>query len=238
MNRKIIITCLVLSLFAIQYSHAQIRHIDLNVAMDDKIANDTVYSPGNLSVTGYIINNGPDSIFRGDGIYLEYMFGNQYYGIQYISCPKNLAVGDTLANTQSLGLFFKPNVFNITTCAIANMVGSARDSIIPETKAQLKNNKGCQPINHISNYPTKNSKIYQNSANMYPNPTSDKLIIDNITNVTVEVYNHLGKTLIKESTVGDGKNQLTLDVSQWKVGIYIIKLNHDGVTQTLKFEKN
>ncbi|PZR23330.1 MAG: hypothetical protein DI539_03505 [Flavobacterium psychrophilum] len=74
--------------------------------------------------------------------------------------------------------------------------------------------------------------------NIYPNPAKDVLnITSEITGATgsYEIYNTLGQA-IATGNVTFEKEQ-SIDISGLSQGIYIIKLNREGKTKTLKFIK-
>lgn len=74
--------------------------------------------------------------------------------------------------------------------------------------------------------------------NIYPNPARDILnITSDITGVTgsYEIYNTLGQVIISKNITFE--DALNIDISALSQGIYILKLNREGKTKTLKFIK-
>ncbi|TDR24226.1 LamG-like jellyroll fold domain-containing protein [Flavobacterium cheniae] len=82
-----------------------------------------------------------------------------------------------------------------------------------------------------------NSNFELNSViELYPNPTSGILNIDSQQNVTVEVYDLLGKLVLNQK-ISVGTN--SFDISNFNTGVYILKVtNGNGNTQTHKLIKN
>ncbi len=65
--------------------------------------------------------------------------------------------------------------------------------------------------------------------NIYPNPTATgfvKIPSVNSSNISVEIFDVLGKSVIKKATL---KNE-TLDVSRLKPGVYMLKIQQDNAT--------
>jgi hypothetical protein len=75
--------------------------------------------------------------------------------------------------------------------------------------------------------------------NLYPNPTNSLLSItfknENF-NGTLEVYDMIGKKVMSQSI---GSNKLiSIDISNLKKGLYLLKISFDGKSETKKFIKN
>lgn len=63
----------------------------------------------------------------------------------------------------------------------------------------------------------------QTSVSVYPNPTTDFLIIDNATQGLMSVYN-LSGSLVMQTTISNGQNQVP--VGQLQEGIYLLQINN------------
>jgi len=72
----------------------------------------------------------------------------------------------------------------------------------------------------------------------YPNPTKDFINLDfsgyNDTEIYAEVFNMLGQKIKVFENVGISKN---LDLSELISGIYLLKISHNGASQTIKIKK-
>ena len=65
---------------------------------------------------------------------------------------------------------------------------------------------------------------------MYPNPTSGKLTIDAKNFEGVEVYDVSGRLIIKSELK-------TIDLEEQSKGIYLLRINANGITQEFKVFK-
>lgn len=82
-------------------------------------------------------------------------------------------------------------------------------------------------------FSTPNSFIY----NMYPNPVLTVLNIDNTLEVTsVEIFDVTGK-VVRSTQVAFVQN-VTIDVAELQVGVYIVKVTNNKGIQSSKFIKN
>lgn len=223
--------------FSFNVCHGQSRKIDLKVELSDSLANDTVYSPGSLPVKAYLINNGPDSIFRFDRFMIDFVFGNSVYSRVFPSATKDMGVGDTFFYNANLPLVYKVNVFNITYCAYAEIYSLTKDSFIAETKNELKNNTGCQPISHISNYTSIKKIDSDASVIVYPNPATKELTIKSNHHYAIEIYDQMGKYLINIPLSANFSTEKQIDISQLQKGIYFLKIIYSGNSEVVKFEK-
>jgi hypothetical protein len=66
---------------------------------------------------------------------------------------------------------------------------------------------------------------------LYPNPTSDKVIISAPHEATLNVYNQLGMQ-VKTVKLGEGENEV--DMAEMKSGIYVFRTNTGVAERVLK----
>lgn len=88
----------------------------------------------------------------------------------------------------------------------------------------------CEPDDLLSNslFPTASTIHFK----VYPNPTTEYLLIDILNIETATIYNIIGRKVIKIN------NQKRIDISSLSKGVYLIKV-YDGVhSSTKKFIKN
>ena len=71
-----------------------------------------------------------------------------------------------------------------------------------------------------------------------PNPASLNLNIEipgNVENATLKVFDLLGKKVLEREI--SGMQTMSVDVSNWNSGVYIVRVTSDDVTQTKRFIK-
>lgn len=80
---------------------------------------------------------------------------------------------------------------------------------------------------------------FDNTVNIYPNPTKDMLIInisDDFSGMKYSIYNSLGQEIMNKKIVS--QSELKIDISKISSGTYIIKLEKNNSSKTLQFIKN
>ena len=81
------------------------------------------------------------------------------------------------------------------------------------------------------------------SMHVYPNPVSDQLTIDfvsdlDITNVDINIYDLTGKILIHTQVdLVIGSNEIPMDVSTLPKGTYLVQFNYGADSQYAKIVK-
>lgn len=70
---------------------------------------------------------------------------------------------------------------------------------------------------------------------LYPNPATDKLQILNCIGSTIEIYNELGKMVLKNIIE---QARQTIDITGLKPGVYFVRVNNNGTTINEKLVKN
>ncbi|MEN8137088.1 MAG: RICIN domain-containing protein [Bacteroidota bacterium] len=78
------------------------------------------------------------------------------------------------------------------------------------------------------------NKIDQSKISVYPNPATDKLIIDTKNEVLIEIFSIKGLKLISKNI----SSKTNIDVSNFETGIYIIKSTNEYSISTMRFIKN
>jgi len=82
----------------------------------------------------------------------------------------------------------------------------------------------------------KNNKT--ENLNVYPNPTKDFITLNfsnhNNAKLSVEVFNMLGQKLKVFENISISEN---LNLSELSSGIYLLKINYNGINQTIKIKK-
>jgi hypothetical protein len=79
------------------------------------------------------------------------------------------------------------------------------------------------------------------SVKIYPNPVRDNLFlsIENITNLKVEVviFNSLGGEMLRKNESADSSNDIKMNISNFKPGLYFAKITIDNQIYTRSFLK-
>jgi hypothetical protein len=75
------------------------------------------------------------------------------------------------------------------------------------------------------------SEINKTNLNIYPNPTTGLVNIENAEGATIELINVLGQSVMK---IENAKSVETIDLSAFESGTYIVKVQNDNNTTTKK----
>lgn len=90
------------------------------------------------------------------------------------------------------------------------------------------------PYNFVINTALGITKNIINKVNFYPNPVKDILYIDNIAASKATIYSFLGQQLEVKNI---DTSSSTIDMSKYAKGIYLITLENENQTQTIKVIK-
>lgn len=228
MNKFKISTLLLFMAFALCSVHGQgrkTRFCDIKVEIDRFNEGDTFYTPGLIYTRMFIINKGPDTVYKGDMLHIEYKFGGYYYNPSFPPCGKKLGVGDSLLFERRFSPNGYLNVFDGIFCSFAKLAQIYNgDSLIYENNLQLKDNWSCMRANHIALLSTE--KTTSVNAQVFPNPCRDGFFIPKDQLKTMVVYTMDGKTIpIKaggmEAVSHDGFVKIA--TNGWKPGLYLVK---------------
>lgn len=171
------------------------RLADFKIQIDKTNEGDTFFTPGNIYCKFYIINQGPDSVFKGDLLHVEYRFGGYYFNPHFPKCSTPLGKGDTMIYEYSLKSNGTNNVANGTFCCFAKLAQIYNgDSLIYENNNQLTNNWSCMIANHIV-LNNNSNRILQESISIYPNPFTNFFFIENNSDQELALYNLNGRKL-------------------------------------------
>lgn len=201
------------------------RNVDLKVELDRFNEGDTFYTPGNIFSRMYIINKGPDSVFKGDMLHIEYKFGGYYYNPTFPPAGASLGIGDTLVFAKYISSNGYLNVFNGTFCGFARVAKIYNtDSLIYETPLQEKDNWSCMKANHIALLSSKDMPV--SSHYLFPNPCRDYFFIPRTNSRKVKIYSIDGRLIeLPEPTIINSKGEelYKFDISNLQGGLYIIQ---------------
>ncbi|NVN93867.1 MAG: T9SS type A sorting domain-containing protein [Bacteroidetes bacterium] len=84
-----------------------------------------------------------------------------------------------------------------------------------------------------------NMIVSSDKINIYPNPASNKLIIDiqqlkNLQNTSISIYDIKGNLIFQQAVI---QLQTELNITDFSKGVYVIKLNNDNISIVNKFVK-
>lgn len=77
------------------------------------------------------------------------------------------------------------------------------------------------------------NEIQAIETNIYPNPAKDILIVDNVNNADIYIYNTLGQMVKKITNVVGSKE---INVSDLNNGMYIVRIQKGESVQTKKIQ--
>lgn len=210
------------------------RFVNFKVELDRFNEGDTFYTPGNIFCRMYIINMGPDTVFKGDMLHLEYKFGGYYYNPTFPPSPKTFGKGDTLVYSKYISSNGYQNAFNIPFCGFSRLAKVYNgDSLIYETPIQEEDNWSCMKASHIALLST--HKTVKNTLKVYPNPCSDFLYLAGKKNSQLFVFTIDGRKLsVHPTSHNTGTGDIEFDMRFLPAGLYL--LEYEG--KTCKLIKN
>lgn len=88
------------------------------------------------------------------------------------------------------------------------------------------NNNACITISH----PVGMANFAQNEINIYPNPASEMITVDNMSGETITIFDVMGRLIYQNTTVGLD----VINVSTWENGLYLVRLAKEGQVVTRK----
>ena len=219
---------LLFTTYNLQAQGRKIRFVNFKVELDRFNEGDTFYTPGTIFSRMYIINNGPDSVFKGDMLHIAYKFGGFHYNPTFPSSPKTFGKGDTLIFDKYISTNGYQNSFNVPFCGFSRLAKVYNgDSLVYETPLQEKDNWSCMNANHIALLSVKQTT--RNSLNIYPNPSTGILYLSGQKNSPLHVFTPDGRKLtVLHSGNVSGNDELEFDIRFLPAGIYF--LEHQGKT--------
>ena len=130
------------------------------------------------------------------------------------------------------------NADNTAITTLTDAVGSSHGTLMNMTRTgAVSNFKSGSPITTGITCATLSTSGFEaiSSLKVYPNPSTGIFNIATQENVTVEVYDLVGKAIVKKAmTVGSN----SIDISNYASGMYLLKAtNASGKTNTYKIVK-
>lgn len=77
--------------------------------------------------------------------------------------------------------------------------------------------------------------IINNTFNIYPNPATNYITIDNMQGGTIIIQNMLGKCMYSNKTTAEN---LTIPIDRWAAGLYIVSIKNNSTITTKKLVKS
>lgn len=203
------------------YQGTKYRFFDIKTVIPDSLEGDTIFSPGNQLVTTYLINQGPDSLYPGDRMRLEYYSKGELNGIFFPYVQFGVGVNDTFFHQINLTHDWKVSNLNSTHCVIGKVVTLVIDSLAEEDFIQDNDNSSCVTQHYVSKPNSLPIVLKGNSLAVYPNPATSEVSIENFSsNEKILIYDLFGKLIKAIDT--NSSNVQVLNISEWPAGVYII----------------
>ena len=174
-------------------------------------------------------NNGPDVPANSDSIFIDielegqmlgsmYMLGNQ---IAALTANQQTALGSQtpLFTANEMNQYGIEGTFNM--CYTIRIVGAATDPVSTNNRACVTINRGTTGINEVA----------EGEVNVYPNPATTVINIDNAEGAQISVYDLSGRMV---SNVNSASANQTIDASNLAKGMYIVRIANGNNVITKK----
>ena len=179
----------------------------------------------NLSPFVVLVNNGPDIPLATDSVILDILLNGTVFGkmpidrqyIQGLTADRGMVIGSqqplyTAAQMTQAGL---EGTFEL--CYTVRIVGTATDPV-------ASNNTKCVTLKRGT---TGISEVAEGEVNVYPNPATTVINIDNAEGAQISVFDLSGRMV---SSVNSASAYQTIDASNLAEGMYIVRIaNGDNV---------
>ena len=174
-------------------------------------------------------NNGPDVPANSDTVFIDIEIENNFIGSMYMlgSQIAQLGAGQMTALGSQTPLFTASdlNDNDITgtfhMCYTIRIAGAAVDPVSSNNRACLTINRGATGINEIA----------EGEVNVYPNPATTVINIDNAEGAQVSVFDINGRMV---SNVNNASANQTIDASNFAKGMYIVRIANGNNVITKK----
>ena len=137
---------------------------------------------------------------------------------------ESINTGDTFSKEYSFDVLDEWNLDELYLVAI---IGNNDDSDV--NNREIHNAKQIR-LTDLQAVPVSVSEFY-NRINIYPNPSDNKIIIDNAKNANIKIYDLTGKLVFSKNNINEYQS---IDLSNLNKGTYFIKVNRNNTIETRK----
>ncbi|WP_179352495.1 T9SS type A sorting domain-containing protein [Winogradskyella vidalii] len=119
----------------------------------------------------------------------------------------------------------------------AYALGYQNDTVTPINNSEYVHSFEHNAVSSLLGIEIKNDLFQDRSFKISPNPSSNKLnikLLKTSKNTILEVYDVLGKRIHKSTIT---QLEASVDVSNWKTGVYLVKVSNEKESQTKRFIK-
>lgn len=202
--------------------HAQKRYADVSSRVHYPDSGHVYVSPSTDSLSCWMFNHGPDSLYAVDVIYFRVKLSEIILGPFPIKVGKDMAPGDSVFLKQVFEMKYSRAQPSIPVCSEVHVYSNfqARTPLEIEHDSTLGNNRHCIDAAHALNYPTDVAAVSSEAqVTVYPNPSSGIVHIQTAWPLDeIAVYNAVGKQLPIQPHGRD------LDFSGEASGLYFVVL--------------
>lgn len=174
-----------------------------------------------------ITNNGPDVPAASDTVFLDVTFEGMPFGSLYqlgsgmasLTTGNTTALGAQLLSAAEMDELGLEGSFEM--CWTIRIVGAATDPVSSNNTACIQVTRGTTGINEIA----------EGEVNVYPNPATTVINIDNAEGAQVSVFDINGRMI---SNVESASANQTIDASNFAKGMYIVRIANGNNVITKK----
>ncbi len=215
--------------------HAQERYADVSSRVHYPDSGHMYVSPSMDSLTCWLFNHGPDTIYAVDRIYFSVKLSEIILGPATRDVGKDLAPGDSVYLKRFFQMKYSKAQPSIPVCSEVDVYSNfrARIPLQKENDSTHDNNRYCIDAVHALNYPTSVSDVSQEGeVTIFPNPSRGTFRLKTDIQIeSIEVYNTMGKQLMR---IADSKQ---VDLNGQVSGVYLLNIQTNLGTMIKKVVK-
>jgi len=209
--------------------YAQERIIDLEIKIVHPDSGYYFISPGMDSVTYFMINHGPDTIFPSDGYITYYKLANVTLGptIDYVG--STILPGDSMYFKHNIELKYYNHRPSVDFCVWTYVYASDKVKIFREKDSaeMYLNNAPCTLVGHNRIETGAVQVIDNQKLKVFPNPSTGIINIETEEKLLViKIYNLEGQVMNASMHIEDSVARL--DCTALVKGVYVLEVCTDG----------